>query len=75
VLRRVGEGIEALLESLSEGTPQDAALKHSYPDWVAEVWWDELGAEEAVALMRAQNESPPTVVRLNRRKLCEVAGE
>jgi 16S rRNA (cytosine967-C5)-methyltransferase len=63
VLRRVGEGIDALLASLRDDTPQDAALEHSYPDWVAELWWNELGPENAVALMRAQNESPPTVVR------------
>ncbi len=74
VMRRVSEGIEGLLVSLPEGTPEEAALKHSYPDWVAEVWWDELGAEDALALMRAQNEPPERVVRRNRRKPGEVAG-
>ena len=41
-------------------------LAHSYPDWVAETWWRDLGAEGALALMRAQNEAPATVVRLVR---------
>ncbi len=41
-------------------------MKHSYPDWVAETWWREWGAEDALALMRAQNEPPETVVRLVR---------
>jgi 16S rRNA (cytosine967-C5)-methyltransferase len=68
VLRRVAEGGRPLVEALPEGTSQEAALKHSYPDWVAELWWRELGREEALELMRAQNDPPKTVVRLNRRK-------
>jgi 16S rRNA (cytosine967-C5)-methyltransferase len=66
VLRRLADGIEPLLSALPERTPEEAALKHSYPDWVAETWWRELGAEEALALMRAQNEPLETVVRLVR---------
>jgi 16S rRNA (cytosine967-C5)-methyltransferase len=61
VLRRVADGIEALLEPLPEG-----ALKHSYPDWVDQVWTRDFGREQALALMRAQNEAPETVVRLIR---------
>jgi 16S rRNA (cytosine967-C5)-methyltransferase len=68
ILRRLADGARALPESLPERTATEAALKHSYPDWVAELWWRELGAEEALALMRAQNEPPETVVRLNRRQ-------
>jgi 16S rRNA (cytosine967-C5)-methyltransferase len=64
VLRRVSEGIEALLASLPEGNAAEAALKHSYPDWVAETWWQEWRPEEALALMRAQNEPPETAVRV-----------
>jgi 16S rRNA (cytosine967-C5)-methyltransferase len=67
VLRRVAEGIGALLESLPEG-----ALKLSYPDWVEEVWTRDFGREQALALMRAQNEAPETVVRLIRG---EIEGE
>jgi 16S rRNA (cytosine967-C5)-methyltransferase len=68
VLRRLAEGARALVAALPEGTAAEAALKHSYPDWVSELWWRELGAGEALALMRAQNEPPETVVRLNRRR-------
>ena len=64
VLRRVSEGIRDLVDALPESTPEEAALKHSYPDWVAETWWREWGAEEALALMRAQNEAPETAVRV-----------
>jgi 16S rRNA (cytosine967-C5)-methyltransferase len=63
VLRRVGEGVDPLLGALGEASPAEAALKHSYPDWVADVWWREWGAEDALALMRAQNEPPERAVR------------
>ena len=36
VMRRLAEGIAALLAALPEATPAEAALKHSYPDWVAD---------------------------------------
>jgi 16S rRNA (cytosine967-C5)-methyltransferase len=58
VLRRVGEGIGGLLAGLPEGP-----LKHSYPDWIWDVWVRDLGEQEAAALARAQNEPPPVVVR------------
>jgi 16S rRNA (cytosine967-C5)-methyltransferase len=74
VMRRLSEGIEPLLGSLPESTATEAALKHSYPDWVAELWWEELGPDGALALMRAQNEPPERVVRRNRRKEGKVAG-
>jgi 16S rRNA (cytosine967-C5)-methyltransferase len=66
VLRRMADGIRALLDALDESSPGEAALKHSYPDWIAETWWRDLGATDARALMRAQNEPTPTVVRLVR---------
>jgi 16S rRNA (cytosine967-C5)-methyltransferase len=64
VLRRVSEGIRGLVDALPESTPEEAALKHSYPDWIAETWWREWGGEEGLALMRAQNEAPETAVRV-----------
>jgi len=67
VLRRVGDGIAALLETLPDG-----ALRHSYPDWVERVWTRDLGRDGALELMRAQNEAPETVVRLVRG---EIAGD
>jgi 16S rRNA (cytosine967-C5)-methyltransferase len=61
VLRRVAGGIRGLLGSLPDG-----ALKLSYPDWIEETWTRDLGRDDALALMRAQNEPPETVVRLVR---------
>ncbi|HEV3478153.1 MAG TPA: transcription antitermination factor NusB [Gaiellaceae bacterium] len=63
VLRRASGAICELVGALPEGTPQEAALKHSYPDWVAELWWREWGADDALGLMRAQNEPPEIVER------------
>jgi 16S rRNA (cytosine967-C5)-methyltransferase len=63
VMRRLGEGIDALLAGLGEDVPRAAALKHSYPDWVAETWWRDWGQEDALALMRVQNEPPERVLR------------
>jgi len=74
VMRRLGEGIGELLAALPESTPQEAALRHSYPDWIAETWWREWGAEDALSLMRAQNEPPERAVRLNARRRGPVAG-
>ncbi len=43
VLRRaLREGGPALLSRFSEDTPEEAALKHSHPEWVARMWWAEL---------------------------------
>ncbi len=66
VLRRLADGIRGLLDALPESTPAEAALRHSYLDWVAEIWWRDLGPEGALALMRAQNEPAERVVRLVR---------
>ncbi len=67
VLRRLTDGLPALLASLPEGP-----LKHSYPDWIYETWRRDWGEDETLALMRAQNEGPETVVRLVRG---EIEGE
>ena len=75
VVRRLATGIEETLAGVGEATPSEAALKHSYPDWVAEVFWREHGAEDALALMEAQNEPPETVVRVNRRRAGDLPGE
>jgi 16S rRNA (cytosine967-C5)-methyltransferase len=73
VLRRLALGLRELLGGLPEDSPTEAALRHSYPDWVAETWWRELG-RESLALMRAQNEPAETVVRRNVRKQAKVEG-
>jgi 16S rRNA (cytosine967-C5)-methyltransferase len=61
VMRRLTVGLRDLLDSLRDGP-----VKLSYPDWVAGVWERDFGRDAALALMRAQNEPPETVVRPSR---------
>jgi 16S rRNA (cytosine967-C5)-methyltransferase len=75
VMRRLTLGLRELVEALPYETPGQAALRNSYPDWVAEVWWRDLGADQARELMRAQNEPPERAVRLNARQRGPVGGE
>ena len=74
IMRRLALGLRDLVAGLRDDTPGKAALKHSYPDWVAELWWRELGKDGALALMEAQNEPAENMVRLNRRKEGRVEG-
>jgi 16S rRNA (cytosine967-C5)-methyltransferase len=66
VLRRAArEGQEALLGGLDDATPEHAAVKHSHPEWIARLWWDTLGAEQARALMATDNEPGEVALRAN----------
>ncbi|MFL5824327.1 MAG: 16S rRNA (cytosine(967)-C(5))-methyltransferase RsmB [Solirubrobacteraceae bacterium] len=65
VLRRAVREGPALLERLDDDGPQTAAVMHSVPVWLAEMWWRELGAEEARALLRSVNEPAESAVRVN----------
>jgi 16S rRNA (cytosine967-C5)-methyltransferase len=66
VLRRaIREGPDALLATLSEATPEDAAVKHSHPEWIARLWWEQLGADQARALMACDNEPLEVALRAN----------
>jgi 16S rRNA (cytosine967-C5)-methyltransferase len=66
VLRRAArEGSDALLSALGDDTPQRAAIKHSHPEWIARLWWESLGAEQARALMAADNEPSEIALRAN----------
>jgi 16S rRNA (cytosine967-C5)-methyltransferase len=65
VLRRAAREARALVEQLPEGTAAEAALKHSYPRWIAELWFDAFGAAEARALMAAGNEPAEAALRIN----------
>jgi 16S rRNA (cytosine967-C5)-methyltransferase len=65
VLRRgVREG-PALLAGLGDETPAQAAIKHSHPEWIAQLWWEQLGASDARALMSYDNEPGEVALRVN----------
>lgn len=65
VLRRVARERAELLGSLDDSTPDVAALAHSHPGWLAQMWWRELGPAQACALMAADNEPAETALRVN----------
>lgn len=49
----------------SDATPQGAAIRHSYPRWLAEHWFEQLGPERARALMAAGNRPAEFALRVN----------
>jgi 16S rRNA (cytosine967-C5)-methyltransferase len=65
VLRRAAREARPLIAALPEGTPAEAALKHSHPRWIAELWFDALGPETARALMEAGNRPAEAALRAN----------
>ena len=67
VLRRVGREREVLVEALlrDDSTPESAAVKHSAPLWLAQMWWRELGPEGARSLLAACNEPQEAAFRVN----------
>jgi len=65
VLRRAAREGRALVEALPDGTPAEAAVRHSYPTWIAELWFEALGPEAARALMAARNRPAEAAVRAN----------
>jgi len=58
VMRRLAQSFRGLVASLPDGP-----VKHSYPDWIAEVWERDFGPDSALSLMRSQNEPPALEVR------------
>ena len=65
VLRRAAREAAALVGALPDRTPEEAALRHSHPEWIARLWWDAFGADTARALMAADNEPAEAALRAN----------
>ena len=65
VLRRALREGPSLLAGLDDETPAHAAVLHSVPVWLAELWWSELGPERARALLAAVNHPAESAVRVN----------
>lgn len=60
VMRRLAHGLRGLVASLPDGP-----VKLSYPDWIAETFARDFGSDDALELMRVQNEPPALEVRAN----------
>lgn len=65
VLRRAAREGAGMLAALDERTPEQAALKHSHPAWLARMWWEQLGAADALALIAADNQPGELALRVN----------
>jgi 16S rRNA (cytosine967-C5)-methyltransferase len=67
VLRRAGRERDELTAALLEddSTAAKAAVAHSAPTWLADMWWRELGAEVARPLLAACNEPAEVAMRVN----------
>ncbi len=66
LLRRTLRERKLVLARLSDdSTPEAASVAHSFPDWLARMWWEELGADRARALMAAANGPSERAVRVN----------
>jgi len=78
VLRRTLRERDAVLRRLGDdSTPEKAAVAHSFPEWLARLWWEELGPERARSLMAAANRPSERAVRVNTARLSveEAIGE
>lgn len=67
VLRRAARERAGLIDSLlgDDSTPARAAVAHSAPLWLAQMWWEELGADAARALLASCNEPAELALRVN----------
>ncbi len=65
VLRRASREAPARFAELDDRTVRHAAVLHSVPDWLAELWWRELGAQTARALLATVNMPAESAIRVN----------
>ncbi len=63
VLRRAARGELPALPA--DDTPAGAAIAHSYPPWLVELWWEHFGPGETRALLRAGNAAGELALRVN----------
>lgn len=67
ILRRAARERSHLTGDLlgDDSTPAAAAVAHSAPRWLAEMWWRELGEEAARSTLAACNERVEVAMRVN----------
>ncbi|HEX5928649.1 MAG TPA: 16S rRNA (cytosine(967)-C(5))-methyltransferase RsmB [Solirubrobacterales bacterium] len=67
VLRRAARERAELSAALLEDDsgPEAAAVAHSAPEWLARMWWEQLGPEPARSLLAAANERAPVAMRVS----------
>ncbi len=65
VLRRGAQEARPLVVALPDETPEQAAIAHSVPRWLAGMWFEQLGAADARALLAASNRPAEHALRAN----------
>jgi 16S rRNA (cytosine967-C5)-methyltransferase len=65
VLRRAAREGPARLAGLRDATPADAAILHSHPQWIVEMWWQTLGRSDTLALLERNNQAAEDALRVN----------
>jgi 16S rRNA (cytosine967-C5)-methyltransferase len=70
VLRRAARERTELTAALlgDDSTAAAAAVAHSAPSWLTEMWWSELGPERARSLLAACNEPAEVAMRVDARR-------
>jgi len=65
VLRRAAGEARGLVAALPDDTPEQAAIAHSVPRWLAGMWFEQLGADDARGLLAASNRPAEHALRAN----------
>lgn len=63
ILRRAARERGEIMASFDDSTAEGASFSHSMPEWLARMWFEQLGAEPAGSLMAALNRTPETALR------------
>jgi 16S rRNA (cytosine967-C5)-methyltransferase len=65
VLRRASREARGIYDGIGDADPASAAIRHSHPQWLVELWWDALGRDGTLALLEADNRPAEDAVRVN----------
>src|SRR4051812_1820595 len=65
VLRRATREARQIIDAVGDASPAAAAIRHSHPQWLVELWWAALGREDTLALLAADNRPAEDALRIN----------
>jgi 16S rRNA (cytosine967-C5)-methyltransferase len=65
VLRRATREARRIYDAIGDADPAAAAIRHSHPQWLVELWWGALGRDQTLALLEADNRPSEDAIRVN----------